>query len=208
MQKMIMALIAGSLSLSAFGAAYPVKHSKQPLKPFYYNYYVGALGGYAYTHYRRSWLTDRTGFTSVGSVGGYRDYAARAFLGYEFNHFVAVEIGAVGLQPIEFNNVNASGLNAEMNQYIVDFVGKLMLPLGSHFRLYGKVGGAYVHRTSFTVNGVNYSSNNKYVPVVSPGFQINFNENFAMLAEYDRYIKSGDLPRTDFYGIGLLYKFT
>ncbi len=203
MRKLITAGILCSTLLcgSAFAGA-----SKNPQDLSYWlsNYYIGVQPGYANTNYDRAWLTNITGFTSVSSVES-RDYAGRIFIGYSFNPFISLESGYLALQGIKFNNINGT-TNDDINQTIIDLVGKATLPMG-YIGLFVKAGGAYVHRNELKVGTARYRANNKYVPAVGGGLSVFVTDNVTLGAEYDRYIKSGDFKRTDFYSVSAIYQF-
>lgn len=172
---------------------------------WYSGIYLGLQPGYADTNYDRKWLTDKTGFTSVGSVGS-RNYAARVMAGYAFNQFFSTEVGYVFLQGITFKNINGS-TDDDINQQIVDLVGKASLPMG-YVGLYVKGGGAYVHRNELKVGTARYRANNKYTPVAGGGLSIYISQNVTIGGEYDRYFETSDFKRTDFYGASVIYQFS
>ncbi len=186
---------AGSMSATSTGPA-----------NWFSNFYLGTQLGYAETNYHRNWLTRKTGFTSVREVES-KDYAARFFLGYSFNQFFSLESGWVALQGIKFKDVNGSGTDPEMNQTIIDFVGKATLPIG-YIGLFVKGGGAYIHRTEIRVTNARYYANNKYIPAVGAGLSVFISPNVTLGAEYDRYISSGDFERTDFFSVSGIYQFS
>lgn len=199
------ALICGVASADGLPSSSTTDSSATESTNPFAGFYLGIQPGYADTNYNRKWLTDKTGFTSVSSVES-RDYAARALVGYSFNKFFALESGVLFLQGIKFKNINNT-VDDDINQEIVDLVGKATLPMG-YVGPYIKAGGAYVHRNELKVGTARYRANNKYVPVLGGGLSIFITENVTIGGEYDRYIPSGDFKRTDFYGASLIYQFS
>ncbi|MBU0456366.1 MAG: outer membrane beta-barrel protein [Pseudomonadota bacterium] len=177
----------------------------------FYGFYVGVQPGYADLNYTKSWLTDQTGFTSVSSVDK-NGFAGRVIFGFDFNRYFAAEASYIYLPDVKFNHINNTKTNKSFRQQGADLAAKLTLPFGKWAGMYGRGGMAWFHRSDikgsfYGVTANTKLDNEKFTPLLGGGFRVNFNENFSMDLAYTRYFKSGDLPATNFYGIGFMYKF-
>lgn len=96
---------------------------------------VGVQGGYADTHW-----------DNIGSYGvDTKDtgFAARGFLGYDFNRYFGLETGYTHLPKtnLEFQGHDIS----DIKSYAIDLLAKLSLPVSNVFSVYAKAGGSYLH---------------------------------------------------------------
>jgi len=172
--------------------------------------YLGLQFGYADFNYSKTWLTKKSGFTSVGSVDT-KNYAGRFFAGYAFNQYASLELGYLLAPKVKFENINNQNVSGSFTQYVGDLSGKLTLPIGHLFGIYVRGGAAYVHRDELAPNltsgTASVSASNKATPVVGIGINTYIKQHYYIDLSYMRYLKTGDLPRMDFYSLGLAYKF-
>jgi opacity protein-like surface antigen len=169
--------------------------------------YIGGQLGYANENYSRNQYNPPLSATSVDSKG----FAGRLYAGYDINQYFAAELGYSYLPQVKYKNVAGSNNNVTFHQQMVDLTAKGTAPLNDQFAVYGKAGAAYVHRGSFDYkqSGVNFSQAalTKVVPTVGAGVKYNITPHTFADVSYSYYFKSGDLPATNFYGVGLGYKF-
>jgi outer membrane autotransporter protein len=176
--------------------------------------YLGTQLGYANLNYDDGMLTGDPNISSVGSVDK-TGAALRLFFGYQFNQYIATELGVVALPKVKFNDITyngISGISESFNQTIVDLVAKGILPLKYNFSLYGKAGVASVLRDDVEVSagGTTTKANNsdtKTVPVLGAGVSYNFTQHVAADLSYMRYFGSGDLKPVDLGLLGISYLF-
>ena len=157
-----------------------------------------------------------TGTTELGTFTGWRAYA-----GYSFIPFFSVESG-YSYYPI--NTYTGTAATIDVRTYAIDLVGKIILPLKfikplSHFSIYGKGGGAYLH-TKITNSSSNTRSNNAIRPTYGAGIIFNFTDNIAVDASWtgvygrNRINSSDDVaggspvPTCNLFTLGLYYKIT
>lgn len=197
-RKLLVGLMG--LGVCSLSYAYPGNFSPDT------NFYVGVQGGYANTHYTKSWLLKKPGFVSVGSVKT-TGVAGRALLGYDFTKYVGAEAGYLWLSPIKFKNINGT-TDKDMQQRIADVVGKLSLPLGDWFSFYGDAGAGYVMRSHINVSSTaKYDPNHRYVPVAGAGVACWLGYGFNTTLSENHYFSTGNFKATDFVALGLNYKF-
>ncbi len=168
--------------------------------------YFGGIAGYADQNYDRNWLTNKPGFRSVAEVES-NDYAGRIFLGYAFNDYYSLEAGYLLLQRVNFQAINGASDSQGMEQTVIDFTGKLTLPM-HYIGLFVKAGGAYIHRTQIKITNAVYRTNNKYTPVIGGGLDVYASNNVTVIAECDLYAKTGDFRKLAFAGVGIAYQFS
>ena len=178
-------------------------------------FYLGAQAGYADMNYKKSWLTDDPKITSVGEVDD-SGFAGRLFGGYNFNPYLAAEMGYVILPKVEFKDIAlrdaSTTVDESFDQSILDFVVKGTLPLKDGYDLYAKAGFANVLRDDLeaSANGVTVNSNtsnSKNVPVLGAGANYHMTSNIITEVSFMYYFGNGDLEPTDFAGAGLIYQF-
>lgn len=102
----------------------------------------------------------------------------KAFVGGKFNDFIGVEAAAN-----DYGEAKGRGYKTELNGYTLALVG--YLPLGNQFDLFAKAGNLW-WRNDYTILGYSddFSGNELFYGL---GAQFNFNENFALRLEMERY---------------------
>ena len=169
-------------------------------------------------------LSQVAGATSSTIDKSKRTTGAKAFLGYSFNRYLAVEAGyaPLGTSSASFtvyNNANTSvgnyNLDYKMTAAYIDAVG--MFPLSAIWSLFGRVGAAY-GRTDLNQSGsvmLILSSNDQSESTVrakfGAGVDYNLNPAFTVRAEWELY-KMPDPLSTDLFDVNaatlsLIYRF-
>lgn len=170
----------------------------------YYNtsdagFVLGLEGGYADTHW------DNINF--IGSSISDSGFAARAFIGYDFNQYFALENGYVYLPKATVDNFDAS-----ISNYAIDLLGKISVPVTSGLRVYAKAGLGYLH-SSENSNFFNENTVSHFGPAFGVGAGYEIVPNLALNLSWMRYSGNGDLndngnyqPNPDVVLFGLSYK--
>lgn len=151
------------------------------------------------------------GQVGYGHFGEFRDYgkdntsggvAGRVFGGYQFNSYLAAELGWT-----KFSNLSEQGISLKTNA--VDIVGKAILPVADGFNLYAKAGAAYV-MSDVDVKGFGSGTEKKWFPTAGVGASYDITPNVAADVSYTRIQKTGNnslFQSSDFVGVGLTYTF-
>lgn len=126
-----------------------------------------------------------------------KDTAGKFYGGYSITPNFGVELGYANLGKFssELGSVKADG-------YFLDGVGTL--PLGSGFSALGRV-GVFNGKLDSSLAGSDRGTNVK----VGAGVQYDFDKNFAVRTEWERYRFDalGTKANTDLYSIGVNYRF-
>ena len=193
--KGLLALAAVASGLAAAPAAAELQFGRMDTGL----YLGGAVGGSKFRH------------ACDGIPGGVscdeKDFAARGFVGWQFNRYFGLELGYADLGKAE---VSTAGISGSVKARGADLVGVATFPISDLFGIYGKLG---VARTKVTANapGINASDTSNNL-TFGAGLRYNFTRNFAARAEWQRYHDVGDANTTgqgkiDFFSAGLLYGF-
>jgi OmpA-OmpF porin, OOP family len=192
--KKLLAALALAFSTSVFAAPY-----------------MGIQGGVIYNGLNTS--------NNTYSVVSFRDnsnpLAGRLFAGYELNKYFAVEAGYL-LATNATIHTDIFGKNFgkfNVNEQIVDVVGKGKFYMGSSFYVYGKAGLAYIN----VKETLNDNKTNNINLVYGAGIGYDINDNVSIDLSATRYNGKGTSatqlinadwkPRLDFYGLAVTYKF-
>lgn len=222
--------LAASLGISGNTLAYV---GEPAAYEFPAGFYLGLQGGYAQTWWQD--LDGLSDFNVVpfdfhGSRG---DFAGRVLAGYDFNELLAIELGfayflgnnnsadsksVIGPPPVPPIPAGTELYHHDMKAYAIDLVGKLSLPLDNGFRLYTKFGAQYFVATMpptftdvapFVYGDVDRKSASILFGVgasyqFTPSWSVDLSWSFY---RGDQEIGNKYLPDTDFYALGLYYKF-
>lgn len=78
-------------------------------------------------------------------------FAGRAYVGYNFNRFFAIEGGYTQYADTKISNIfGVSGDDQNLSEGAIDTVARLNIPLSKRFSLYGKGGAAFVMTNQIT----------------------------------------------------------
>src|SRR5689334_12273608 len=125
--KWLLAAAVGAAGLSALPAAAQLQFGRMDTGL----YLGGSVGGSKYHH------------ACDGLPGGIscdeKDFAGKAFVGWQFNRYFGVEVGYADLGKAE---ASLPGATASVKAHGADLVGTASYPLNELFALYGKVGVA------------------------------------------------------------------
>lgn len=158
---------------------------------------LGVQGGYADTH----WDNIDSNIDSDG-------FTARGYLGYAFNKYFQIESGYTYLPKAKGGDDGQ-----EINNYAIDLLGKLSVPITPSFSVYAKAGGSYLHANlSQPINGDD-GSRYHIGPAYGVGAQYEIAPNWALAVDWERFSGQGSLtssdylPQQDAVFLGLSYKF-
>lgn len=163
--------------------------------------YFGGQGLITNMHYANSAYTLPTNSASSTKPG------VRAYLGYAFNQFLALELGYdyFGRPELQDNVGNTQ----EFSQQGMDLALKATLPLDYGFGVFIKGGGIWVWRSDvysrmgeFVAKG----ANNKITPFAGLGVSYNFMPAIGIDLSYSRSMTVSDLPKMDIFALGISYK--
>ena len=178
--------------------------------------YVGVQGGYADTNFGLSTMVATADNGSVqltsASIKNHV-FAGRAYAGYQFNEYVALEAGFLKPHSTRYTQINNSTIpTGNVSEYGIDITGKIFLPMAAYIHLspYLKAGGIYMDGQShggITRNGASdfgYSTH----PLFGAGVGYNFTPNMTGDLSWTTITKrNSQLPRIDMFFLGLTYHF-
>lgn len=161
---------------------------------------IGLQGGYANTHW------DNLAFpqTSISSTG----FAARGYLGFGFNRFISVESGYIYLPRARIND--QFGQSSHINNYAVDLLGKLTVPVTGGLDLFAKAGLGYFNSSGSSLLGRTQTGH--FGPAFGVGAAYEVVPNLAIDLSWMRYSGNGRIadasyqPNPDAILLGLSYK--
>jgi OOP family OmpA-OmpF porin len=185
--------LAGLPVVAAAQGAAAVPPNQQP------GFYIGAGGGITDANLESTSFAPPPGtaWTSDDTTG-----AAKGFVGYKFNKYVAVEGGYYYLGKIDNQYAGPGGygtVTSTLDAWLLDAV--LFLPLNGNFSLLGKVGAVNSNIDTQTLGTV--PSN--LLPVTKRqtnfmwglGAQLDIDARWAIRAEYENLGKFGDANTGD-----------
>ena len=162
--------------------------------------YLGGQLGYSGLHYGPGYGNPAT------DVDNYK-FAGRAYIGYSFSEFISVEFGYDYYGRPKFKNPN--GNTQEITQQGLDIVAKATLPLDYGFGFYIKGGLAWINRSALHSNSINFASHDssdRITPVGGLGAMYWFAPDMALDISWTKTAKVCNLPTTDLFLLGLIYK--
>lgn len=202
---------------------------------------IGIQGGYGDTHWDNvfpsqgnTFTTTLGGNTLVATSSNSVDddgFAGRVYAGYDFNHYFGLEAGYIYLPQAKTNGstvvtangvvVASSSFSTTIDNYAVDLLAKLMVPVVNGFGLYAKAGGAYFHSSGdFSTPEFGGSDSTSHIgPAFGVGASYEIIPNLALDLSWMRYSGDGEVitsnggvnsdyqPNPDVVLLGLSYKF-
>lgn len=200
-KKLIVALAALGVSAAAFAGGYvnkgavPVATSPAPVVAASdAGFVVGVQGGWANTHQANG----------ADQLKGDDDgFAARGYVGYDFNKYLGLEAGYTYLPKTTFD------VGGDVKNYAVDLLAKISYPVNNAFSVFAKAGAGYVNQKQEAA-GVS-QTNDSVVPAFGVGAAYQIMPNLAIDASWLRYSGNYDatdgVTNVDFASVGLSYKF-
>lgn len=154
-----------------------------------------------------------------------QQFAARIFLGNQFNQYAAIELGGTFFSQINYDTrgvPTAGGTNQRVRD--IDLVGKGILPFYA-FNVYGKAGIAALYIT--TSGGLNptyvparpddtnsaiirgsTTYSHKFAPTFSLGAAYDINQSWEADLSLNVLVVGGSINRMTYYALGISYHFT
>lgn len=170
--------------------------------------YVGAQAGYSLA----DWNSVDTNYT-VLRVKNRTDWGARAYVGFDWTKYLAIETGYTqlfntpkitntGAAPIVSNGPSA------WDTYAIDLEAKIKAPINDQFGMYGKAGGAYLSLKE----GLDGKSHSTINALFGLGVYYNFNRSLAVDFSWTRYNgipkwRNSYIPTYDLFAAGISWKF-
>ena len=167
--------------------------------------YLGGQLGMSSLHYG-----PHTNYLLVRNSVENQKFAGRAYLGYAFSQFIALELGYDYYGRPKFKD-NSTNNTQEILQQGFDFSGKASLPLDYGFGFYIKAGLAWVHRGTLNSNTGNFASknaNSRLAPLGGLGVNYSLTQNMMLDLGWTKTMTIGNLATADLITLGLTYKFT
>lgn len=181
-------------------------------------FYIGASAGWGDTHWDNIFDATRT-ITNFGGFAGANltttlnskdtGFAGRAFVGYDFNKYLAIEGGWTYLPTskvdgsMTISNILVPGVTTgsgsfKIKNYAFDLMGKVTAPLGDGLSIYAKAGVNYfrskISSTSGAFTGATFdngkSKADHWGPVFGVGAQYEIFTNLFVNVDWMRF--SGD----------------
>jgi len=185
--------------------------------PPQHHFYVGAGAGWGRNNVKR----DNLGIP-VWSKADFKkgSWAASAFFGYNFDRYLAAEVGYMYFNGAKVNVANnttppfaplAFNRSERVHTHMVDLMGRVNVPLSQYITAYAKGGFAWVHRTGdIEVNGtkiVNVGSN-KFRPIAAIGVDYNINRDWSVGASYTHLFGDNKVASYDALMANVTYHFS
>lgn len=162
------------------------------------------------------------GLGGISSTLDKDDTGYKLMFGYKFNQNFALEGGYVDLGKSTYDvsvTVPAAAtakFEAEVSGWVVSALG--IMPLNDKFSVFAKLGTIYnevKENGTVTAGGTTYTANTSgrsWKATYGVGTQYEFDKNWGVRAEYERFDKLGDKSDTgeadvDLLSIGVAYKF-
>lgn len=142
--------------------------------------YVDVNAGYASINWKDFNPTRNFNFTSNGSGG----FTIGADTGYEYNRYLAFELGWYYLPQAKYNTLN--NINFKVQSWFAYFGLKLSVPVSQRFYFFGKLALAYRYlkfRSSpggFAPDG----AHNLWRPLGALGWRCYFGPNWSIIMQY------------------------
>jgi hypothetical protein len=198
MKKLVLALAVG---VSAMGTAHAQWYN-QPLNPS--RYYAGLAAASSPTTFK---------LPGVGEVGD-TDWETswKGFIGVEYDPFFGAEIGYIDTRTDDYD-YSLGGVNGRLGSrgYGAYLAGKVRypIPMFPQAEVFGKLGVQYSHRRLNSggpyTQGVTDDNTGPYAGV---GAQWNFNPQWGVVAEYERYGRSKNIGAgADVLTVGVRFNF-
>jgi len=137
MNKFLVGLSICLIAIGAYAAPKLPSNTDASKKPksardTYYSsgYYLGLNLGQT-----RAELPNRAGYSAQTT-----SFAVSTFFGYDFNHYLAVELGYLYLPDHGYTSSTQSDINISNHGIVTNVLGKY--PIGAGLSIYGKLGGA------------------------------------------------------------------
>lgn len=172
--------------------------------------YLGLQGGESNANYSDDSLS--SDFDLAGANSSSVDntsWAARIYGGYQFNKYIAAELGYSYLGQVDFNNID--GLNnadAQLLQQGIDLTAKIMLPITSKFSVFALLGGDYmiVSADSSSSSVIQASGNQTGWGVTyGLGAEYDFNPKWGIDATWRRFDANNGIQDTDLFTLGIAW---
>lgn len=143
-------------------------------------------------------------------------FASRIFMGYKVNKYASVEGGFTYFSSINYvtnsTTQTCSGTNVRVRD--ADLLGKISIPLGSTFDVFGKVGVAAVYTSSSSALNPNLNSTCgnatsavKARPAFAAGASYDLSQNWVADMSWNRVIVGSFPKNIDFFALGISYHF-
>ena len=182
-------------------------------------------------------LPEKSGNNLLGlsSTINNQGIGGRIFLGYQFNPYLATELGYTrfnqnsisAVQTYLNNGVTAYSYQGDIKEHAFDLSEKLMLPLQYNFSPYVKAGAAYISSSTiidafqdFIQDGPGNTlpvkaytiyldkTSQAIRPLLGAGIDYRIpNTDFNMGVSYTEILGGGDIPRANLIALGIEYKF-
>lgn len=140
-----------------------------------------------------------------------KDVGFKAYLGYQFNPYFAVEGGYVDLGSSEYKADFVGGdAKVEWQSAGIFFAGVGRLPMGDKFAMFGKAGAFFSNTTAdISASGPGGSASDDYDAdevgmMLGIGAEYQMTETIALRAEWERFLDVGDEDETGEGDIELL----
>ena len=181
------------------------KSSPAPTSPrdTYYSsgYYLGLNMGQA-----RANLADKPGYQKQET-----GFASSAYFGYDFNHYLAIELGYLYLPTAKYTDGPAgSDVNITNHGFATNVLGKY--PVGEGFSVYAKVGGAIL-KAKQTGGTEGDKTQNATVLAYGGGIDYVFANVGGLHLDLDYYhtnkknSKTVNVPAENIASVGIRYQF-
>lgn len=180
-------------------------------------WYVGGSVGQSKTKFKSddfAW-----NFAGISETKDETDTAWKLFGGYNFNQYLAVEVGYANLGAPKYN-YNGAGMSGQMKveQSSAFAAAKATLPVGSQFNVFGKLGATNNHSKSVWTSTIADGSDSdnhvralfgvgaEFLPLKNVGIRVEY-ENYGRFGREVDNNRTGGRTDVTMWSVGAVFKF-
>ena len=178
-----------------------------PSYAIFAGFYTGLQAGVGKSHYDTA---ARAGLTTATKLDD-RNFAGRAFFGYQIDEHWATEIGYTRYTKSKFNGMNGGTSNGVLRQRSVEIAGKGILPVGAGFAAYATVGAALLTTkadANLNAQSTTFTASQHDIHLLwGGGLRYELTQYTAMAASWMRTQARHQIRNLDFFSVNLAYHF-
>lgn len=177
--------------------------------------YLGLMGGPASNNGSNQTAQVLDSASTISVKPQSSQFAGRIFTGYQFNQYVAWELGYTVFSTVNYKNYGVTTMSRPQARVrSLDILGKGIIPIVSGFDIFAKLGmnlasqssSAALNPTGTTERGSSKSETN-FRPVFGIGGSAELNQNWIADLSWSRVLVGGPVKSFNFLAVGISYHF-
>lgn len=178
-------------------------------------FYIGGMAGPATNNGSDVNVQAQGSPTTIVATPKSQQFGSRFFLGYQATSHAGIEAGATFISQIKYDTGNqqaCGGTDVSVRDF--DVLAKGIIPFGSSFDVYGKLGPAFVYENQSNAMSPRLNQGcgksqfeTKVRPTMSIGASYTMSQNVVVDASWNRLMTSYPVNNIDFFALGLSYHF-